>query len=194
MDTAAIPLPPSCPLLQLGTAAAAEKPPQKCDGIYVAEPRCDAEISMQIFCPLFPVLMTFGHQKKIRETRQCQSQPLRQNKYDLMGSKWKFPHFSHPGHYLLTIVFLPSFPFTHATKSLRNLQQVFHDLVTTSGAEPSGLGIRSRNYYCESWDSFLPAQEERSVGRAEKLHQICSVSHLSPVSKLKKSLAFQLEY
>lgn len=63
MDTAAIPLPPSCPLLQLGTAAAAEKPPPKSDGIYVAEPRCDAEISMQIFCPLFPVLMTFGHQK-----------------------------------------------------------------------------------------------------------------------------------
>lgn len=39
---------------------AAEKTPRKCNGIHVVEPRCDDENLMQIFCPMFPVLMSFG--------------------------------------------------------------------------------------------------------------------------------------
>lgn len=39
---------------------AAGKTPPKCNGIYVVEQRHDGENLMQIFCPMFPVLMSFG--------------------------------------------------------------------------------------------------------------------------------------
>jgi len=51
------------PWFSLGLAATAEETPQKWEVIYVAEPRHGDETSMQIFCPVFPVLMTSGHQK-----------------------------------------------------------------------------------------------------------------------------------
>jgi len=61
VDTAAIPS--SCLPVQLGTHLCCRENTTKCNGIYVAEPKCDAEILMQIFCPVFPVSTPFGHQK-----------------------------------------------------------------------------------------------------------------------------------
>lgn len=54
------------------------------------------------------------------------------------------------------------------------------------------LTLRAENYH---WNMrpYSQSTEGEEVGWAEKMHQICSVSHISPVSKLK-SPAFQLEY
>lgn len=145
--------------------SAAEKTPHKCNGISVPEPRCDVEILMQIFCPMFPVSMPFGHQKP----QQNKTVPETAST-DKVSMIWWEANENYPSSHTQDVIYFhnhsPLFPFLPAGP---NLSQISHGCLMTwqqlQELSCSGFDVRRRNYHCEIWDSFHAHSRRRAQAK-----------------------------
>lgn len=142
--------------------SAAEKTPHKCNGISVPEPRCDVEILMQIFCPMFPVSMPFGHQKP----QQNKTVPETAST-DKVSMIWWEANENYPSSHTQDVIYFhnhsPLFPF--------------HPLDQISAKSPMGVWWLGNNFRSWAVQDLMLGEEITTVKSETVFMHIAGEEH-----------------